>query len=207
MSLPSDSAVTMASLDATKGNAGNANLSGLNSVDILASDGLRATNASAGKVDVSMALDNAVLIRPVFRPDEVERNPMGIDLEGPYKNNALEGYRAALEQHKPLVLIMGNPYCGHCKALKAELEKPEMRELANKAIFCYTNPGDQDGYDRSGKAFADALDVRGYPTISVISPNPNKIVELARYEGYFPAQTLKTSLNNAIRPSQNVAYA
>lgn len=207
MSLPSDSAVTMASLDATKGNAGNTNPDGFNSVDILAGDSFRATNASAGKVDVSMALENAVLIRPVFRPDAVEGNSMGIDLEGPYKNNALEGYKAALEQGKPLVLIMGNPYCGHCKALKAEFEKPEMSELANRAIFCYTNPGDQEGYDRSGKAFADALDVRGYPTISVISPNPNKIVELARYEGYFPARTLKTSLNNAIRPSDNVVVA
>jgi hypothetical protein len=46
--------------------------------------------------------------------------------------------------------------------------------------------------------FADALKVRGYPTISVIAPNPDKIVELARIEGYHHGDAIGRSLETTL---------
>lgn len=184
----------------------------LSAVDIFSRDTDRNTqskSAAFSELTINDALskalypgniENVSAIPAVLKDAGEPLKPTPIDFEK-YKNNALEGYKKALEEGKPLVLVMGNPYCGFCKALKAEMEKPEMAEFANKAVFVYTNPGDEEGYDVSGKVFADALGVRGYPTISIIEPNASKIIERARIEGFFPGSMLKANFSENLNPN------
>jgi hypothetical protein len=118
---------------------------------------------------------------------------------GVFFNDALGALKFALAEKKPLILIMVNRYSlASARLISSALPCPSVERFAQYAVFAVTEPGDMATYDVSGKVIADALQVRGYPTISIIEPNPDKLIERHRIEGLFPGDTIGESLEKAL---------
>lgn len=115
-----------------------------------------------------------------------------------FQPTALDAYQKGLAEKKPVVLIIGEDWCQWCKALEKELAKPEFQQYAGKAIFAKVQPSK----DPSAKAIADALEIKNYPAISILEPNPAMIEERGRIVGFMDAEKLDAHLKKLIVPTK-----
>ncbi len=113
-----------------------------------------------------------------------------------FEATALDAYQKGLAEKKPVVLIIGEDWCQYCKQLEKELAKPEFQQYAGRAVFAKVQPSK----DPSAKAIADALDIKNYPAISILEPNPAMIEERGRIVGFMEASKLDAHLQKLVTP-------
>ena len=93
------------------------------------------------------------------------------------------------------MMVSGDANSADFARLKKEtLESPVLGELANAAIFVYTDPT----YDIVARNIGQALGYESLPIISLLAPNPNMIDEAARMVGVWDAQTVVRALSKAM---------
>lgn len=100
----------------------------------------------------------------------------------------------AQREHKPLVVVFTEDYCGWCKVFKGELEKPAMNAVANDAVFLRVTPSK----DAKAKHLADLCKVEGYPTISILSVENGKISPVSKVSGYMESNRFISHLRGTI---------
>jgi thioredoxin-related protein len=105
----------------------------------------------------------------------------------------------AQKEHKPLVVVFTEDYCGWCKVFKGELEKPAMNAVANDAVFLRVAPSK----DPKAKHLADLCKVEGYPTISILSVENGKITPVSKVSGYMESNKFIAHLRGTIASIDN----
>ncbi|MBS1952953.1 MAG: hypothetical protein JST89_02145 [Cyanobacteria bacterium SZAS-4] len=151
----------------------------------------------------------AVLPELTLTKDDVEYNPsrpwerqVTKELhEGPtdkvekinWVTNTADGYDAAVQAKKPIVMVFGEN--GQwSQAMNKELDKDEFQRLSNQAVFLKSTPSTDLVAANIGKA----LGVDHYPSISVLSPNGSMLDEVGRIVGYFDAATVASKVGEYI---------
>jgi hypothetical protein len=113
------------------------------------------------------------------------------------QNQTLEAFTEAVEANKPLVIVFGDRTSRFfVKQAEVALPCPHVNQLVGHAVFAIGMP-DTDEYARR---MALRLKLATYPTISVIAPRTDKLVELHRMEGFFDAEAIATDLRKVIWP-------
>lgn len=125
---------------------------------------------------------------------ETDKMTDGADGPIPWHHDTLDAYKEALKANKPLVVVFGEQGSSWFVDQMAEMRKPEMEEVAQQAVWLEGIPSK----DKAAAAIAKALELKEYPTISVLAPNPDKITETMRFEGFFPINELRAPLQKAI---------
>ncbi|MEO7996200.1 MAG: neutral zinc metallopeptidase [Gemmatimonadaceae bacterium] len=109
-----------------------------------------------------------------------------------YVNNLAEAYDRGVAENKPIVLVSGDANGANFIRLKKEtLESPILAQLANAAIFVYTDPA----RDIVARNIGKALGYDRLPVISLLAPNPNMIDEAGRMIGLWDAPTVLRELS------------
>jgi Thioredoxin. len=115
--------------------------------------------------------------------------------------------RAAMQQSmdtgKPMVMLFTSPSCPWCKALERELSNPNIKSLADQAIFVRMEV--KEGVKDDASTMFKMLGLEGYPTISVTSfGEDGTLNERKRLNGYFASNDLKTKIGTALRNQGSV---
>jgi hypothetical protein len=113
---------------------------------------------------------------------------------GWYLNSAIGALESAIDQNKPLVLVIGESSCADCAQLAKALRCAAVERLAGEAVFAYGFPS----RDLSTVAIAGALKIDSYPTITILEPESRMLIERTRISGRFDATTLGTHLEEAL---------
>ncbi|MBX9941751.1 MAG: thioredoxin family protein [Candidatus Obscuribacterales bacterium] len=148
----------------------------------------------------------ANLINPFRLPDRSPESFNGGDRPAPIKwsENIEEKVRESRENGKPLVVyftIEGSKDCDWCRAMDTSFKDPAVGALAGKANFLKVAL--RDGVENDSMRLARALDIKAFPTISVLNIEKNgKVNEEARIIGYQSGTTLKANLEKAINPGK-----
>ena len=136
--------------------------------------------------------------------DKAEGNDKPIDWSE-FKDNTVGAYQKALDSGKPLVLVLGEDWCGHCKNMKSQLEDPQLGRFTKDAVFVYASPSK----DPAAKLMVEKLGIKGVPAITVLEPNASMIEERGRLSGYFTAQELSANFTRLLNknPMNMESYA
>jgi hypothetical protein len=116
-----------------------------------------------------------------------------IDLEK-YKNKSIDAFREAIDQNKPLVLVVSEDWCGYCRNLEKELGKPAVQSFKDKAVWSISSPSK----DKGCAAIAGSLKIDAYPTITVLEPESRILLERGRINGYFDGPKLSEHLDTIL---------
>jgi hypothetical protein len=136
--------------------------------------------------------------QPLVRPEFVETiapawifSPPAAQVDGVrigwYFNRAIDAFREAIDENKPLVLIVGEQWCDYCLNLARDaLRCAAIDRFAGDAAFAYSFVSS----DRGAESLADSLRITAYPTITVLEPETRMLLERRRITGYFDATLL-----------------
>jgi len=113
---------------------------------------------------------------------------------GWYLNSSVAALVAAIDQNKPLVIVIGETSCADCEKLAKALRCAAVERLAGEAVFAYGMPS----RDKSTLAIAGSFGMESYPTITVLEPESRMLIERVRITGFFDATTLGTHLEEAL---------
>jgi len=122
--------------------------------------------------------------RPIPNASEGDMWALSQKLE--IQTNLRDAIKQARDSGLPLVCVFEENYCGWCRKLDQELDKPEMARLNGQAVFVRLSPSTNP----EAKILADNLGVTGYPTISVIDINGSNIKERSRVTGFTTASDI-----------------
>ena len=101
-----------------------------------------------------------------------------------FVNDMASAYDRGVAVNKPIVFVSVNFNDPNFQRFKTEiLESPAMTQLANYAIFAYSDPA----RDIVARNIGKALGYGRLPAISLLAPNPNLINEEQRMTGVFTA--------------------
>ncbi|WP_374571184.1 thioredoxin fold domain-containing protein [Phenylobacterium sp.] len=101
---------------------------------------------------------------------------------GWYVDDALLAYKRALDEHKPMVLVFGERWCGYCGDMIAQaLTCPNVNALSGQAVFAYS----EASVDKGAATIANSLGIKKYPTVAILEPDPNMLRERGRMEGLY----------------------
>lgn len=101
-----------------------------------------------------------------------------------WHTNVLAAYHLARDTKKPMIVLFSDDSCGHCRKLQDEtLKDARIQALADRAVFLIASPEK----DSQAAAMADALNVTGYPTVSVLDARADAIDEIGHVVGYMAA--------------------
>ncbi|HZS45619.1 MAG TPA: thioredoxin family protein [Blastocatellia bacterium] len=106
-----------------------------------------------------------------------------------WRTNLFGAFTDAMAQHKPMLVYFYNEEGPWCRKLQSEVfTSPEIRTLADKAVFVKVPDGldDQSG---NAKKLRDSLNITQYPTVAVLDPSPEKIVERGRVVGFYDSKS------------------
>jgi len=124
---------------------------------------------------------------------------------GWYINTSIDAFRAAIEQSKPLVLVLGDSYCARvCLPLiQQALRCPAVNRLAGSAVFAYGMPSRDKGAMAIGSI---SLGIEKVPTITVLEPEARMLLERGRINGFFEAGKLGEHLETILWHTPPRAY-
>jgi hypothetical protein len=122
-----------------------------------------------------------------------------------WEDNSLQAFIKAVEQDKPLVVLFGNAPkfrspegTNFTNAVRKEFDKPELQELRDRAVFTLGFPEE----DEFARRMASHLKLTDYPTISIIAPRTDQLVQTYRMEGFFTAAEILKDLRLALPPAR-----
>lgn len=115
--------------------------------------------------------------------------------------------RAAMQQSmesgKPMVMLFTSPSCPWCTALERELSNPNLKSLADQAIFVRMEV--KEGVKDDASTMFNMLGLEGFPTISVTSfGEDGTLNERKRLNGYFASNDLRIKIGGALRNQGSV---
>lgn len=115
--------------------------------------------------------------------------------------------RAAMQQSmdtgKPMVMLFTSPSCPWCTALERELSNPNIKSLADQAIFVRMEV--KEGVKDDASTMFNMLGLEGYPTISIASfGEDGTLNERKRLNGYFASNDLRVKIGGALRNQGSV---
>ncbi len=114
---------------------------------------------------------------------------------GWYVNRSVDALRRAIEENKPLVLVIGEGWCGYCTRLVQNgLRCPAVDRFAGEAVFAVSFVSS----DRGAAAIASSLNIEAYPTITVLEPESRMLLERGRINGYFDGAPLGDHLETIL---------
>jgi thioredoxin-related protein len=117
-----------------------------------------------------------------------------------WRTNVLDAYHEARDSEKPMIVLFSDDSCGHCRRLQIEtLKDTRIQALANRAVFLIATPEK----DPQAATMADALNVTGYPTVSVLDARPDAIDEIGRVVGYMAADDFYKQLIKFLPASED----
>lgn len=94
-------------------------------------------------------------------------------------SDATRGYTESVETNKAMVVLFGQPEGNFYQQFLKQFADPKVSGLAKQAIWIQGNTAT----DTVARNIALALGIDRVPTVSVLEPNPEKIVEAFRIEG------------------------
>ena len=108
----------------------------------------------------------------------------------------LDGYQRALQENKPIVVLYASNGCTWCNRLEQDFAGTrEMEKYLPCAIFI---KADADK-DLAAKAILNGLEIKNYPTLSVLLPNPNMVEESGRIVGYMDQKSLQPKFQEMLQ--------
>jgi hypothetical protein len=113
---------------------------------------------------------------------------------GWYLNSAVGALESAINQNKPVVLVIGESSCAECAQLARALRCAAVERLAGDAVFVYGLPS----RDLSTVSIAGSFHMESYPTITVLEPESRMLLERVRISGRFDATALGKLLEQAL---------
>lgn len=117
-----------------------------------------------------------------------------------WHTNVLDAYHLARDSKKPMIVLFSDDSCGHCRKLQNEtLKDARIQALADQAVFLIASPEK----DKQAAAMADALNVTGYPTVSVLDARADAIDELGHVVGYMAADEFYKQLIKILPALEN----
>lgn len=166
--------------------------------------------------------NNSRFPSPFGRPAESERSAESrlevavrsteIEKKVEWAANLSDGFRRAMSEGKPLVMVFGADWCDKCTILKREVigqpkdpnvpgseEIPASREFNNfsdRAIFVYANPEKDDRFGNVKQKIQE-LGIESIPTM-VILEVPS-MQERARITGRWPKDVYVEKMNEAFK--------
>lgn len=115
-----------------------------------------------------------------------------------WKTNLWDAYTLAVKEKKPLVVYFYADGCEWCDKMGDTLADDSVQKFADRAVFVRVNGDkDEDVKGNVGKLMTQ-LGVERYPTVAVVQPFPDKLVDLGRVRGYFPAEKFAPRLEQAL---------
>ena len=121
-----------------------------------------------------------------------------------WKIDATKAYQDGIDQNLPIVMIFLAPVQRNSRfsnQMRSVVFSDAFQALANRAVFVFAEPDNDAMVEKIFKG----LEVKVYPTISVLEPNADRVVESVRIEGFFKADELVAHLEKWIgnnRPKQ-----
>lgn len=122
---------------------------------------------------------------------------------GWYLNSSVGAFESAINQNKPLVVVIGERSCDECVRLATALRCAAVERLAGEAVFAYGLPS----RDLSTVAIAGSLKIDSFPTITILEPESRMLIERARISGFFDATALGNHLEEILWRVKPRAYA
>ncbi|HEY9786446.1 MAG TPA: hypothetical protein V6D17_13645 [Candidatus Obscuribacterales bacterium] len=121
-----------------------------------------------------------------------------------WRSTTLQAYEDAVTLGEPLVILFGNdkvfknPQSNTARQLKEMNEDRSglVRSLGNRGVWVVGNTTTDD----AARSIADYLQIKDFPTLSVIEPRADKIEVRFQMEGYFPLQQMAEHLNGQLYP-------
>ena len=124
----------------------------------------------------------------------------GIDGQriGWYFDDLTTAFQTAFDLQLPLVAVVGRDDCAWCWTyLDQGLTCPSVNRFAGYAVFAYINPE----RDPAGSQALERLGIVNVPTMTVIRPDAEELIELYRIAGYFTGDALAGYLADALATS------
>ncbi len=118
-----------------------------------------------------------------------------VDRPAIWGESLLDGYQRALEENKPLILLFATSSCHWCNKMYYEPANVRTIEnFSNCAVFVRVDPEN----DAGALAVKNGLEIRAYPSISVLAPNPDVVEESGRLIGYMQQKTFEQSIGKLL---------
>ena len=118
---------------------------------------------------------------------------------GWYVNRSIDAFRQAIDENKPLVLVVGEESCEYCTDLANDsLRCAVVDRFAGDAVFAFSYLSS----DRGATSIAGSLKIDSYPSITVLEPETRMLVERGRIKGYFESDILGGHLETILWKTQ-----
>lgn len=112
--------------------------------------------------------------------------------------DSYQAFTDAVEKSRPLIIVFGDETSNLTLAFARKVAPcPHLNQLAGAATFAYGSPT----ADEMARRMAMHLQLTDYPTISVIAPRTDQLVEIYRLEGMFDAASIASDLYRVLRQS------
>ena len=110
-------------------------------------------------------------------------------------NRSVDAFRQAIDENKPLVLVLAGDWCEHCVSLATDsLRCAAVDRYAGDAVFAYSFPEN----DTVARTIGSNLNITAVPTITVLEPESRMLIERGRINGLFEASVLGEHLDTIL---------
>ncbi|MEO1524052.1 MAG: thioredoxin family protein [Planctomycetota bacterium] len=116
----------------------------------------------------------------------------------PLKTNYAEAYKESVDQHKPLMVVVGAPWCPACNVLKETTIEPMAKTGELDAVSVAVL--DRDSNPELVKQITKGEKM--IPQIIMFTRTPNGAWKRKRLMGYQPKQPVRNLIRSAVSRSQ-----
>lgn len=110
--------------------------------------------------------------------------------------DSYQAFSDAIEKSRPLIVVFGDETSNLTLEFARKIAPcPHLNQLAGAATFAYGSPT----ADEMARRMATHLQLTVYPTVSVIAPRTDQLVEIYRLEGIFDAARIASDLYRVLR--------
>ncbi len=99
-----------------------------------------------------------------------------------WEGDVTSAYTLGIEKDLPVVVVFVSPVPVNARfsnELRSHVFSADFQVLAGKAVFVLAEPAN----DEMARKVFERLEQNRYPSVSVLEPNSERIVEIGRYEG------------------------